>query len=175
MSKKETKVVINWGLDIAEEYMLKKFSKLARQGWKLDSMNIFGFEFVKSEPQNKIFAVDYQPNVKDVSEYKAIFEGSGWELACSCGGMFYIFSAEEGTCEIYTDKTELKNKINSRFCGVLIAWIVSLAMTIIISTFMYMNNRFDGWIFGIGLIFAGIWGMCTPWLIGLINKKRKLR
>lgn len=174
MSKKETRFVINWGLDIAEEYMLKKFSRLARQGWKLDSMTVMGFRFVKSEPQNKIFAVDYQPNVKDEAEYKAIFESGGWELACSCGE-FYIFSADEGTCEIYTDKTELKNKINSRFRGVLIAWIVSLAMTIIISTFMYMNNRFEFWLFGIGLIFAGIWGMCTPWLIGLLNKKRKLR
>lgn len=174
MSKKETKFVINWGLDIAEEHILKKFSKLARQGWKLDSMTVMGFKFVKSEPQNKIFAIDYQPNVKDEAEYKAIFEGGGWELTCSCGE-FYIFSADEGTCEIYTDKTELKNKTNSRFRGVLITWLVSLAIIIILSALMYMTHSFDLRIFGIGMIFAGIWGACTPWLIGLSNKKRKLR
>lgn len=173
MSKKETKFVINSGLDIAEGHMLKKFSKLARQGWKLDSMTPMGFRFVKSEPQNKIFAVDYQPNVKDEAEYKAIFESGGWELACSCGE-FYIFRADEGTCEIYTDKTELKNKTNSRFRGVLITWLVSFAMIVILTVLMYINESLE-WLFGVTLIFAGIWGFCTPWLAGLINKKRKLR
>lgn len=173
MSNKETKFVINWGLDIADEYMLKKFSRLARKGWKLDSMTVMGFKFVKAQPQNKIFALDYQPDVRDETEYREIFQSGGWELACSCGG-FYIFSADEGTCEIYTDKTELKKQINSRFRAVLITWIVSLITAVTIEALMFFNESFD-WLLGVALIFCGIWGACTPWLIGLINKKRKLR
>ena len=173
MSDKNTKHILNWGLDIAEDYMLKKFGRLARQGWQLESMTAMGFEFVKSQPQNKIFALDYQPNVKDVSEYKEIFEEAGWELVCSCGE-FYIFRADEGTCEIYTDKTELKNKINSRFRTVLTIWVVSLLLFIALCLIMFVNERLE-WLFAVNLLLVGIWGACTPWLFGLINKKRKLR
>lgn len=177
MKYKNTKYVINLGLDIAEEYMMKKFSVLSRKGWHLESMTAMGFKFVKSQPQNKIFALDYQPNVKDLDEYKEIFEGAGWKLACSCGE-FYIFSADEGTCEIYTDKTELNNKINSRFKVVLITWSAALILCVVIAALLGMSEIGGFLLFiceAVILLSAAVFGACTPWLIGLLNKKRNMR
>jgi hypothetical protein len=35
---------------MAEEKMLKKFSKFAKEGYQLKSMNVFRFEFVQAKP-----------------------------------------------------------------------------------------------------------------------------
>lgn len=177
MNDKNTKYMINLGLDIAEEYMMKKFSALSREGWHLESMTAMGFKFVKSQPQNKIFALDYQTNIKDLDEYRAIFEGAGWELVCSCGE-FYIFSADEGTCEIYTDKSELNNKINSRFKGVLITWSAAILLCAAI-VFVFGMSEIGGFLLflceAVMLLSLAVFGACTPWMIGLLNKKRKMR
>lgn len=175
--KQKTKYIMNWGLDIAEEYMLKKFSKLYRQGWRIESMTAFGFKFVKSQPQNKIFAFDCQSNIKDKKEYEDIFKSAGWDFVCSCGE-WCIFSADEGTCEIYTDKTELNNNINLRFKAVMLTWILALivyaAMWLILGL-TEVSGILRSVCITVMLPSAMLLGGCTPWIIGLINKKRKMR
>lgn len=112
MKKKTTKIMLNDGWAFSEQKMLTKLEEYAKEGWILEKATILKFYLKKGEPQNLQYAMDFQPKVEDLEEYKKIFESAGWQYVCDCYG-FYIFKADHGTKRIHTDLTlidEWRNK-----------------------------------------------------------------
>jgi len=77
--------MINEGWAFLEDKMLNKFSERSKHGWHLERMTMYQFYFKQGESQDVQYAMDYQPHVEDVNEYKQMFE----ELGIS-GGTFLI-------------------------------------------------------------------------------------
>jgi hypothetical protein len=123
-------------------------SSMSREGWHLAAMRYgFSYHFLKGEPQNYVYQLDYQYNLADESEYVSIFEAGGWEYL---GQFFYwrYFRKEAlpgEYPEIYTDpcsKIERNRRIRNVFIPLCIANLsIGLA-----NIGIYLNNsrHFNG-------------------------------
>ena len=99
----KSKYVMIEGIAFNEEGDMKKLSKYASQGWILESIvGGFFYKLKKDKPQNIVYSLDYQTEVNE--EYFNIFKEAGWKHVISVAKQMHIFSAEEGTKPIYSDK-----------------------------------------------------------------------
>ncbi|MED4534303.1 DUF2812 domain-containing protein [Metabacillus fastidiosus] len=105
---KQTKYVPSGGLAFYEEKEMKKLSKLAKEGWVLESFAFLGYKLRKIESQDIDYSVDYQKNPDD--DYFTYFETAGWSHICSAGNEIHIFSAPVGTKPIYSDQETVIDK-----------------------------------------------------------------
>jgi len=121
MAKKKTVLKWWWGWNVAKiERWLESQEAL---GWNLVRAGGSGllFTFVKGEPRQVAYRVDYQTKVED--DYAQIFEDAGWSLAGSGAGWYYW--QQEFTQvkpEIYTDVESLigRNRRQMRLLGILL-------------------------------------------------------
>jgi len=105
----DNKYLLNMGLAFDEDGVLKKMSKLAKQGWFLSKMSLLRYKFEKGEPKDLIYSMDYKDLKEDKEEYFELFDLSGWKCMCSYGP-YHFFSAPIGTVPIYTDKKSYLDK-----------------------------------------------------------------
>ncbi|MBU5484549.1 DUF2812 domain-containing protein [Clostridium sp. MSJ-11] len=114
------KYLINMGLAFEEDRMMKKLSKMAKEGWILEKMTIFKYKLVKAEPKELIYSMDSKQldddkdkdKDKDKDEYFEFFKSSGWEHMCSLNDI-HFFSAPPNTIPIYTDEENYLSKYSS--------------------------------------------------------------
>ena len=111
---KNIKYVPSGGLLLSEEKDMEKLSKLAREGWILDSFEKLSYKLIKSEPEDIEYCVDYNEDKDDWNEYISLFENSDWEYVCSYEG-YHFFKAPKGTNPIYTDKETLSLKYEKQY------------------------------------------------------------
>ncbi len=106
MMNTEKKSVNKWfwaWQDEKEEVWLEQMS---RKGWHLKQAQFLGrYEFIKGEPKNYAYRLDFNISRKDFGEYLQLFSDAGWEHIGKMGGWQYFrIAAEPGTTlEIFTD------------------------------------------------------------------------
>lgn len=131
---KDRKSVMCGGFAFTEEKDMKKLSKLAKEGWILDSFKYLSYQLKKSEPQDLIYCVDYKDSKEDLEGYFDIFEDSEWEHVCSYE-CYHFFKAPTGTAPIYTDTDTLNTKYKW-ISKELNKTIIIIAITAIIAGFI---------------------------------------
>ena len=147
-----------WGLRL----MIKKFRKvfklffvwqdkqeekwlreMAQKGWLLKSYNVFYYNFVKSEPKDYIYKLDYKSSSdKDMDEYLKIFDDMGWEHVEQYLGWHYFRSEADNVKipDIYSDKTSEIHK----YKGLLKVLSTILVGISIIAISVVYNSIYDG-------------------------------
>lgn len=133
--------------DLEQEAWLRE---MARQGLHLSHVVICRWTFVKGEPSDVVYRVDYSSKTRN-SDYNRLFEDAGWECAATAAGWHYWRrKVVDGKApEIFTD-SESKIARFRTVLGVLI--VVSVPMTISIPN---MANALSPAMMAlIGLVFA---------------------
>lgn len=167
--------MLNEGWAFSEHKMLKKIGERAKKGWHLEGMTMFQFHFRQGESQDVQYAMDFQPQVEDVAEYKKMFEVASWTYVCHyCG--FYIFKADPHTKKIHTDSTLLDEWRHQEKKKSITLIFISL---IGIFTFYYLNRCFDQSSFIstlcyiLCLVMFGLLGMSVTLTYGWMFRKGK--
>jgi len=122
---KMTRYQISMGLAFDEEGDMRKLSKLASEGWLLQSFASLGYRLRRDQPQQLIYCVDYRElPAGEREQYLELFEASGWKPVCSHSSM-HVFSAKPGTKPIYTDKSTMRSKYTgiTKACG----WVLGIS------------------------------------------------
>lgn len=139
---KNIKYVMCGGLAFTEEKDMKKLSKLAKEGWILDSFKYLSYRLVKSKPEDIMYCVDYNCDKNDLSSYFEMFDESKWKYVCSYDG-FHFFKAPVGTQPIYSDNDTLSLKYKNIYKDLSKASIYIILATTITGVIAYLiNNSF---------------------------------
>ncbi len=153
----DNKYLWNMGLAFDEDGVLKKMSKLAKQGWFLSKMSLLRYKFEKGEPKDLIYSMDYKELKKDKEEYFELFGLSGWKHMRSYGP-YHFFSAPIGTVPIYTDQKSYLDKYKAPK-SIYLKILETSAFTLLIAIISYIfllpkiNNRvFDLILFLVGSV-----------------------
>lgn len=177
---KNTKTVICSGLAFSEEKDMKKLSKLAKEGWILDSFKNLSYKLKKSEPQDLIYCVDYNDNKEDLDAYFDIFEDSEWEHVCSME-CYHFFKAPSGTKPIYTDEETLSSKykwMHNMLKKTIIYCIISALVALLIANItgnINENNIIYECIELLAyMIFGGIVGLTSALTVATFIVKKKI-
>lgn len=129
MKKKETRYMSSMGLAFAEQREMRKLSRLAAQGWLLESFAFAGYALRRGQPQNLIYSLDMQAVGKEeLEEYRETFRAGGWRPVCSAGEM-HIFAAAPGTRPIHSDPGTHLEKYRRMSRITLLLTLVFLAIT----------------------------------------------
>ena len=88
--------------DEKEEAWLRQ---MAQQGWHLTSVAPLVYTFVRGDPRDDVYRLDYLVSKDDYEEYKQLFHDAGWELVGEMMGWQYFRkpASADGPNEIYTD------------------------------------------------------------------------
>ena len=101
MRLRKVKLFTLWQ-DQKEEAWLRQ---MAQQGWHLSSVAPLVYTFVRGDPRDEVYRLDYVVSKADYEEYKQLFQDAGWELVGEMMGWQYFRkpASADGPKEIYTD------------------------------------------------------------------------
>lgn len=106
MKEKKRKTVFRvygaWNSEREEHWL----SRMARKGWHLTAPRGIFYRFVKGEPADVAYRLDYQRPAKgDLKEYLGLFKDAGWEHVDEFGNWHYFRIPTGGgpAPEIHTD------------------------------------------------------------------------
>ncbi|MCX7920525.1 MAG: DUF2812 domain-containing protein [Clostridia bacterium] len=106
----KTRYMPSMGLAFVEESEMRKLSRLAEDGWLLESFAFLGYKLRRGERQKLIYSMDtYDLKPGEREQYYEMFEAGGWKHVCSHGNI-HIFSASPDTKPIYSDRSTLYEK-----------------------------------------------------------------
>jgi len=141
------------GLAFSEVSDMNKLKKYAKEGWILESIVAgFFYRLKKDVHQNIDYSLDYQSEA--TKEYFDLFKEAGWTPVVSVGNEMHIFSAQEGTKPIYSDKeSEIdkyarvkkqtgKGSIYSFIAMIIFALLVKYSFTTLKQIFIVANVLF---------------------------------
>lgn len=106
---RDIKYVPSGGLVLSEKKDMKKLSKLAKEGWILESFEKLSYKLRRGKPEDVIYCIDYNEDKEEIDLYLELFESSEWKHVCSFEA-YHFFKASPGTQPIYTDKDSLSLK-----------------------------------------------------------------
>lgn len=163
--RKVSKTFMPWKFEEEQKWLEEQ----AREGWLLEKKS-FTYHFVKAEPQDMVYRVDYfSITKKKKDEYIAIFAESGWELVHSSAGWHYFrIPAEEFDTDIYSDtqsRIDQLKRINQDIFGIFILYFI---------VFVVIYN-FETWfdlILFIPMMMFLVWGFI--YIIKIHDKIKKL-
>ncbi|PBB06553.1 DUF2812 domain-containing protein [Salimicrobium humidisoli] len=175
---KNKKYISSGGLAFEEEKDMRKLEKYAAEGWKVEGFYLLGYKLKKSEPAEKIYAIDYCN--KPDEEYFSYFREGGWEYVASQSDYIHLFTAAHGTTPLYTDKaTEIdKYEAEQRMTGKAALPMLIIEMLLLTGAFgdfsfiaPFMSKVFLAlcFILSVPLVFTGL-----PWF-GYTYRLFKLR
>ena len=139
---KNIKYVPSGGLLLSEEEDMKTLSKLAKEGWILESFEKLSYKLRKSEVEDVEYCIDYNEVKDDWNEYISLFENSEWNYICSYKG-WHFFKAPKGTKPIYSDKESLSLKYEKQYKLIKKSVIGILALIIISILEINFLSMFD--------------------------------
>jgi|LGVE01.1.fsa_nt_gb hypothetical protein len=134
---KEYKKIYNMGLAFEEEKLMRKFEKMASEGYLLESAGIVSYKLVKATPVQCLYTMDYKILGGD-DNYFEIFESGGWEHVCSLADA-HFFRGKVDTVPIYTDKNSCIEKYKTvlhRFLVPLILSILGVMLSVLYNQFL---------------------------------------
>lgn len=125
--------------DKAEEYV----EKMEREGWNFYRFDKMGttFYFIKGEPRNVRFIVDYQDEISD--EYLNMNIEDGWKLQFKSiarvgGYIVWLKECENGEEDIYTDRESLLSRAKKL---ALIYGLVFIPVVVIYTMLIILLNK----------------------------------
>ncbi|MEO3945761.1 DUF2812 domain-containing protein [Gorillibacterium sp. CAU 1737] len=163
MKNKEKRYLPSSGLAFAEETIMSRLSKLAEEGWLLDSFAPLGFWLKRGEPQRLIYSLDMRDVTEDERrDYYDTFWSGGWTPVCSTGNI-HIFAAAAGTPPIYSDRETHREKYipMTRWVGWVALVSILLFGGVLTSELILMSGaepllNKDSWAFKVGLGLQGL-------------------
>lgn len=151
MKEKMTKNVFRIFFDMTGQKEERWLSRMARQGWFLKKVPLVFYRFVKGEPGEWVYRIDYRGGAKvDRSEYLGLFKDAGWEFVTMAAGRFY-FRTQSGAGpapEIFTDKDSRVALYRRIVAG---STVLLVIMLIDINSVL-RNNRHLNWFSGLMLV-----------------------
>ena len=125
---RKVKLFLLWQ-DQKEEAWLRQ---MAQQGWHLTSVAPLVYTFVRGDPRDDVYRLDYLTSKADYEEYKQLFQDAGWELVGEMMGWQYFRKpvSTDGPNEIYTDaesKVERYRRVMAYmviFVPINVVWLV---------------------------------------------------
>ncbi|MFP4016289.1 MAG: DUF2812 domain-containing protein [Halanaerobiales bacterium] len=139
--------------------------EMGQKGWLLEKYNIFSYTFIKSEPGDYIYKMDYRNSLNfDKYEYVSFFADAGWEHVTQFLGWHY-FRTKADECiypDIYSDNSSRIQKYKS-FLRVLI--IIAVANGI---NFVNALTGFHGRASILGFNFLSILRILVILVLGLL-------
>lgn len=146
-------------------------SHMAQQGWHLVRPALGFYPFVRGDPKNIVYRMDYKSGDKDMAEYLQLFSDAGWQHVGALGGWQYFRkeAAEGEILEIYTDD---KSKIQ-KYQRVITLLIVFLPILIII--LRRVEERASAFMDVVQVIQLGLMVLYIYAMIRLILRVEKLR
>jgi hypothetical protein len=127
-TKRVFRMMMAWN-DQKEEAWL---SEQARSGWRMTSVNAFGYTFERGAPEEVAYRLDWGPGCRrDQSEYLSIFRDSGWEYMGRRGRWSIFRKPVVGGVvpEIYTDP-QSRIRMYQRVMGFFGAFLAIMAAQI---------------------------------------------
>jgi hypothetical protein len=117
---RKVKLFLLWQ-DQKEEAWLRQ---MAQQGWHLTSVAPLVYTFVRGDPRDVVYRLDYLASKADYEEYKQIFQDAGWELVGEMMSWQYFRkpAGADGPKEIYTD-AESKVERYRRVLGYMVIFL----------------------------------------------------
>src|SRR5207244_12886205 len=108
----------------------------ARRGLHLARPGLFRFAFVKGEPREEKYRLDFQTlRGAERDEYLGLFRDAGWEFLGQVANRYYFRARPDAMSpDIFTDVESKRDRIRRqmRFCGAivgLLAFQVSMGVT----------------------------------------------
>ncbi len=86
---------------------------MALSGWHFKSVTFPGnYTFVKGEPRNDVYRLDFLSNYKDKDNYLQLFEDAGWNHVGEYGSWQYFrkTAMDDEALEIFTDNESKQKK-----------------------------------------------------------------
>lgn len=122
------------------EYLTKMHSV----GWKLEKVCAFSQHFVKCEPENVIYKLDYVANSTDYPEYIKMFADYGWEHCGRVAGFDYFRRNADGLSEkemdIFSDPQSKLNMMKSVIITRMTPLLIIFFMVIIPNLYLLAIN-----------------------------------
>ena len=94
----------------------KWLAEMLKNGWHLNKVGFFNYEFIKGKPKDIVYKFDYKPfRSEKIDDYITLFEDAGWEYVSRFGGWYYFRTeAKKGyNLELYSDNTSKVRKYQS--------------------------------------------------------------
>lgn len=126
------KIFFAWQERKEEEWL----RKMSNEGWHLNRAGFLNYEFVKGEPKDIIYRLDYKPfRNEKIDDYITLFEDSGWEYVSKFAGWFYFRTEAKDNLnvELYNDNASKIRKYKT-LRWVLIIACAPLILVITLST-----------------------------------------
>lgn len=126
-------------------------SEMASRGWFLKKVPLVFYRFVKGDPGEWVYRIDYRGGAKvDRKEYLGLFKDAGWEFVTTVAGRFYFRTrAGAGPApEIFTDKDSRVAMYRRIIAG---STTLLVIMLIDINSVL-RNNRHLNWFSGLMLV-----------------------
>ena len=104
-----------------EENWLRQMSN---DGWHLNKVGLFNYEFIRGKPKDIIYKFDYKPfRNEKIDDYITLFEDSGWEYIARFAGWFYFRAEAKGdfSLELYNDNASRIRKYRT------LRWVLIIA------------------------------------------------
>ncbi len=143
MRSKNKRFIIGKGLAFSEAWEMQYLSKLAAEGWFLESHAFcgFGYRLCKGEKQDLQYCMDYQKLSKeDQEDYLEMFAAAGWKHVMSVGNIIHYFSAPPGIKPIYSDHSTLMEKYRKGKVNLGVSSIIFILLTFL-TCFIWKNTE----------------------------------
>jgi len=165
-ARKMSKIFMPWNFEKEQTWLEEQ----AREGWLLERKS-FNYHFIKSEPQEMVYRVDYYSitDKKKKEEYMTIFEESGWEFVHGSSGWNYFrIPTDQFDVDIYSDpqsRIEQLKRISQDIFGIFIIYFITF-------TVIYNFERWFDLIYFIPMLTFLIFGLI--YILKIQNKIKAL-
>ena len=154
IKKRVFKLIWAWEEEKEERWL----REMANKGWLLQSYFIGFYTFVKSEPGDYIYKLDYRVDI-DEKEYLNIFEDAGWTHVAQFLGWHY-FRVKADQCdypEIYSDNVSKIHKYKSLLKLLVIVTLTNL-FNVINIVFINRSGPFfeNGFVTGFQIVMLSV-------------------
>jgi hypothetical protein len=160
------------------EYLTKMHSV----GWKLERVSGFSQHFVKCEPENVVYKLDYAANNTNYPEYIKMFADYGWEHCGRVMGFDYFRRNADGLSEeemeIFSDPQSkldmMKRVILTRMTPLLIIFFMGILPNMYMIVVNSMNWDRSTLLF-LAVLYLGVFALYVSIFIYCIRGFRKLK
>lgn len=141
----ERKTVFKWFDITMHEEEQDYLRSMHQQGWKLESIRWAFYTFVRCEPEDVVYQLDYNQSVENKTEYLQMFFDCGWEYIQDMMGYSYFRKRAEDMGEnetgIFCDHESRMAMWDRVFKGRVRVLLILLVCVIIPQLFIQSHNN----------------------------------
>ena len=171
----ERKTVFKWFDITMHEEEQDYLRSMHQQGWKLESIRWAFYTFVRCEPEDVVYQLDYNQSVENKTEYLQMFFDCGWEYIQDMMGYSYFRKRAEDMGEnetgIFCDHESRMAMWDRVFKGRVRILLILLVCVIIPQLFIQSHNNSSAGAFLHGLFI----GLLLVYLVILIRFAKRYK